>query len=178
MRLLLVGGGCRGLALTRSLAAEGHAVRVATRDPARREEIEAAGAECWIGDPDVVGTLRYALDNVTILVWALGTASGPRAAELHGPRLAMMLERTVDTAVRGVVYEAAGTVGEEALARGAAEVRRAHEANALPYALLRAEPSDAEAWAVAARRAIDGLLEVRAGAARVDSRKTPKPDWN
>ena len=42
MRVLLVGGGCRGLALTRSLAADGHAVRVVTRHEERRAEIEIA----------------------------------------------------------------------------------------------------------------------------------------
>ena len=36
----MVGGGCRGLALARTLVAEGHAVRAVTRTPARRAEIE------------------------------------------------------------------------------------------------------------------------------------------
>ena len=106
----MVGGGCRGLRLARELIADGHAVRAVTRDEARRAEIEAAGCECWIGDPDRVGTLRYALDNVTVLLWLLGTATGPNVAELHGARLRMMLEKVTDTTVRGVVYEAAGTV--------------------------------------------------------------------
>ncbi len=163
MRILLVGGGCRGLALTRELTAAGHAVRVVTRDEGRRMEIEAAGGECWIGDPDVIGTLRYALDNVTILLWALGTATGDgEIAALHGSRLAMMLERTVDTMVRGVVYEAAGTVGDDVLAGGVAEVRRANVTNEVPYALLEADPADADRWVAAAREAIDGLLAPRA----------------
>ena len=106
----MVGGGCRGLDLARALIAEGHAVRAVTRRPEARAAIEAAGAECFAGDPDVVGTLRYALDNVTILLWLLGTASGPadKVAALHGSRLRMMLDKTTDTTVRGVVYEAAG----------------------------------------------------------------------
>src|SRR3954451_4110902 len=97
--MLMVGGGCRGLALARDLVAHGHAVRAVTRSEERRAAIEETGAECWIGDPDRVGTLRYALDNATILLWALGTASGEAegVAALHGSRLAMMLERTVDT---------------------------------------------------------------------------------
>src|SRR6476646_11511872 len=113
----MVGGGCRGLVLARTLVAEGHAVRAVTRSPKRRAEIEDAGCECWIGDPDRIGTLRYALDNVTLLLWLLGTASGPpeAVAALHGPRLRMMLEKTTDTPARGVVYEAVGTVGAEAL---------------------------------------------------------------
>ena len=163
MRVLLVGGGCRGLTLTRDLIADGHAVRAVTRDESGRAAIEATGAECWIGSPDVVGTLRYALENVTILVWALGTAAGPTEAvePLHGSRLRMMLEKTTDTTVRGVVYEAAGTVAPEALRAGTAEVLRANELNEIPYAVLEADPSDGEAWATAAREAVDRLLGVR-----------------
>ena len=160
MRVLLIGGGCRGLALASQLVADRHAVRAVTRDEGNRARIERAGAECWIGDPDVVGTLRYALENVTILVWALGTARGtPEAvAALHGPRLEMMLSKSIDTTVRGIVYEAAGTVAPQTLQAGADEVRRACELNAIPFAVLDADPADAGAWAARARAAIDGLL--------------------
>jgi hypothetical protein len=163
----MVGGGCRGLDLARALAAEGHAVRAVTRRPDARAAIEAAGAECFIGDPDVVGTLRYALDNVTILLWLLGTAQGPhdKVEALHGSRLRMMLEKTTDTTVRGVVYEAAGTVAPELLATGADEVRRAQRINEIPYALLTADCADRAAWIAAARAAIDALLTARRGAA-------------
>ena len=65
-------------------------------------ELEAAGVEPWLGDPDRVGSLVYALDNVTVLCWLLGTVA---QAPLHGPRLRMMLEKTVDTTVRGFAYE-------------------------------------------------------------------------
>jgi nucleoside-diphosphate-sugar epimerase len=153
VRVLLVGGGCRGLALTRELVAEGHAVRAVTRSEANRARIEAAGAECWIGDPDVVGTLRYALDNVTLLVWALATVDAP---SLHGSRLAMMLEKTVDTTVRGVVYEA----GADHPA-GREEPARARAANEIRYELLEADPADERAWVAAARGAIDALLAPR-----------------
>src|ERR1700745_3461637 len=106
MRAVIVGGGCRGLAVGRAVVGRGDAVRAVTRDPARRGEIEAAGCECWIGDPDRIGSLRYALDNVTVLLWLLGTATGPNVEALHGSRLRMMLEKTTDTTVRGVLYEA------------------------------------------------------------------------
>jgi hypothetical protein len=162
VRVLLVGGGCRGLALARALVAAGHAVRVVTRREAHRGGIEAAGAECWIGDPDVVGTLRYALENVTILVWALGTATGDPAAVagLHGSRLEMMLSKTVDSTVRGVVYEAAGTAGPDAFAAGLALLRRTCDLNEIPYAIVDCTPADREAWAEAARHAIDGLIGI------------------
>jgi hypothetical protein len=167
VRALVVGGGCRALDLARALVAEGHAVRAVTRREEHRAAIEAAGAECWIGDPDVVGTLRYALDNVTVLLWLLGTAGGdPQGvAELHGPRLRMLLEKTADTTVRGVVYEARGTVDPRTLAAGADEVRRAHRLNEIPYALLEADPADRADWLHAARAAIDALLGPRRGTA-------------
>lgn len=149
MRLLLVGGGGRGLALTRSLAADGHAVRVVTRSEERRAAIEEAGGECWIGDPDRIGSLRYAVANVTILLWALATVETP---ELHGSRLEMMLERTIDTTVRGVIYE--GDAGADV-------VRRMCELNEVPYRFLEADPADVDAWVGECREAIAGLLGPR-----------------
>lgn len=166
MRALVVGGGCRGLELARGLVADGHAVRTVTRTEAGRAAIEAAGAECWIGDPDVIGTLRYALDNVTVLLWLLGTAAGDRerVAALHGSRLRMMLEKTTDTTVRGVVYEAAGPVGADVLAGGVEEMRLARRTNEIPFALLEADPADLagrDAWMAAAHEAIGSLLGAR-----------------
>lgn len=160
----MVGGGCRGLSLARSLTAEGHAVRVVTRDPARRPAIDTAGAETWIGDPDVVGTLRYALDNVTVLLWLLGTATGDRekVAALHGSRLRMMLEKTTDTTVRGVVYEAAGPLPRELYESGLGEMQLARETNEIPWAVVRADPADVGAWLPAARDAVHSLLGSRA----------------
>jgi hypothetical protein len=138
--------------------AEGHAVRAVTRSPARRAEIEAAGCECWIGDPDRIGTLRYALENATVLLWLLGTASGGDVAALHGSRLEMMLERTVDTTVRGILYERAGSLSADVLAAGAAQVQAAHDRHGIPIAFLDADPAAVEGWVADARAAIDGLL--------------------
>ncbi|HEX7298238.1 MAG TPA: NAD(P)H-binding protein [Solirubrobacteraceae bacterium] len=158
MRALMVGGGCRGLRLARELIAEGHAVRAVTRTEARRPEIEVAGCECWIGDPDRIGTLRYALDNVTVLLWLLGTATGPNVADLHGSRLRMMLEKVTDTTVRGVLYEAAGTVDAASFESGARELARAQALNEIPGALLEADPRAPAPWVAAARQAIAHLL--------------------
>jgi putative NADH-flavin reductase len=171
VRVLLIGSSARGLTLARELITDGHAVRAVTRTEARRAELEAAGCECWIGDPDRIGTLRYALENVTILVWALANASGPdaeRVAALHGSRLKMMLEKTTDTTVRGVVYEASGSLDEATLASGMHEIRWANETNEIPYALLDADGTDVPAWVAGARAAIEGLLTDRpvAGAPR------------
>jgi voltage-gated potassium channel Kch len=163
VRALIVGGGRRGLALAQELIADGDAVRVVTRSEDRHPAIRAVGAEPWPGDPDRVGTLRYALDNVTVLLWLLGTATGPaeKVAALHGSRLEMMLERTVDTTVRGVVYEAAGPLPAEVFASGVREVRRANERNEVPFALLEADPADERSWLVAARASVASLLGSR-----------------
>lgn len=144
-RFLIVGGGARALQLARSLADEGHAPRVTTRDPAKRPAIEAAGGECVVADPDVVGTLRYALDNVTVLMWLLGHVD---EEPLHGSRWRMMLERTIDTTVRGIVYER-GTDAGAALTRDMADY------NGIPYAIVDAADPD---WQGSAWAAIDGLL--------------------
>src|SRR3954451_2930813 len=142
----MVGGGCRGLALARSLMAEGPAGRAVTRDEWKRAELEGAGCECWIGDPDRIGTLRYALDNATVLLWLLGAGE---VAQLHGSRLEMMLERTVDTTVRGVLYEGRA---------GAAVVQAAHDRHGIPIAFLDTDPNDVDAWVADARAGIDALL--------------------
>jgi hypothetical protein len=163
----MVGGGCRGLRLARTLVAEGHAVRAVTRSPARRAQIEAAGCECWIGDPDRIGSLRYALDNVTVLLWLLGTATGPNVEALHGPRLRMMLDKVTDTTVRAVLYEAAGSVDPAVLEAGAAELALARRLNEIPGALLEADPHDADAWVAAAREAVEHLLSVDRRSARL-----------
>src|SRR3954447_20673787 len=157
-RVLVVGGGCRALDLTASLRAEGHAIRAVTRTEAGRSAIETAGAECVIADPDRIGTLRYALDNVTLVLWLLGTATGANVAELHGSRLEMMLWRTIDTTARGIVYEAAGTVAQETLAGGRALVERFAAYNEIPLHVLTADPSDRAAWVNAARSGVEELL--------------------
>jgi hypothetical protein len=157
-RLLVVGGGCRALALARELRPEGHALRMTTRDEQRRAEIEAVGGECVIADPDRIGSLRYALDNATLLLWLLGTATGDNVADLHGSRLTMMVERTIDTTVRGVVYEAAGTVAPEQLAAGRGEVERLAAYNEIPLRVLTTDPADVEAWTAAAGAAVRSLL--------------------
>ena len=133
-------------------------MRVVTRTEERRAEIEAAGGECWIGDPDRIGTLRYALANVTVLLWALATATGENARDLHGSRLEMMLERTVDTMVRGVIYEARGSLPGDVLCTGAGHIQRMCTLNEVPHLLLGADPADVTAWVAEAREAIDALL--------------------
>jgi uncharacterized protein YbjT (DUF2867 family) len=159
-RCLIVGCGCRGLELTGALRAAGHAVRGTTRDPDRRAEIEAAGAEPFVGDPNLVGTLAPALAHVGVACILLGSATGTeeQLTALHGTRLDMLLERMLDTTVRGVVYQAAGSVDPALLSVGAGRVRYACERSLIPYELLSADPAADEGWVTQAVEAVERAL--------------------
>ena len=157
-RVLIVGCGGRGQALARSLVEAEHAVRGTTRDVGRVDAIAAAGAEPYVGDPDRIATLMEAIAGVTVVVWLLGTATGERAGELHAGRLRMLCEKLVDTPVRGLVYEGAGTLPADVLAGGAAVVNTAAATWNIPVAVLTTDPANCEAWTRDAVAAVAGLL--------------------
>jgi nucleoside-diphosphate-sugar epimerase len=159
-RCLIVGCGCRGLELATALRTAGHAVRGTTRDPARRAEIEAAGAEPFVGDPNLVGTLAPALAHVGVACILLGSAVGTedQLTALHGTRLDMLLERMLDTTVRGVVYQAAGSVSPGTLRHGADRVRYACERSLIPYEMLTADPAIDQGWVSQAVEAVQRAL--------------------
>jgi uncharacterized protein YbjT (DUF2867 family) len=138
----------------------GHAVRGTTRDPARAVEIEALGAEPVVSDPDRIATLARAFDHVGVACLLLGSATGtPEQLEaLHGSRLEMLLTRMIDTTVRGVVYESAGSVDGALLRSGAARVREACEGSLIPYVLLDADPGEPAEWLAAAVGAVEQVL--------------------
>jgi uncharacterized protein YbjT (DUF2867 family) len=155
-RVLIVGCGCRGQQLARQLRASGHAVRGTTRTPDRQTEIEAAGAEPVIADPDRVGTLIPAFAGVTVMCILLGSATGTpdHLTALHTTRLDMLLQRTIDTTIHGLLYEAAGTVDVDLLATGAELVTKKCEQSNIRYALLKSEAH----WLTEATGAIEALL--------------------
>ena len=159
-RCLIIGCGCRGRELARELASCGHAVRGTTRDRSRVALIEEAGAEAVVADPDRVATLVEALDHVTVVCHLLGSARGSQQqlAALHGSRLEMLLTKLVDTTVRGVVYEAAGTVDPSVLRSGTLRVREFSERSLAEVAVLEAEAGNPEGWLRAALEAVERLL--------------------
>jgi NADP-dependent 3-hydroxy acid dehydrogenase YdfG len=151
-RVLIVGCGCRGQALARALAAEGHAVRGTTREQSRLADIEAAGAEALVANPDRLATVTEAIVSVSVVCWLMGTAAG--ADQLHGPRLASMLEHIVDTPVRGLVYETGGVERPE----GVAAARRATATYNMPVEILDADPAQHDSWTAAALAAVSKVL--------------------
>jgi hypothetical protein len=155
-RVLIVGCGCRGRALAGRLLGEGHAVRASTRDPGRVATIEAAGAEAALLDPDRLATLMPQLAGVSVICWLMGSAQD--AGGVHGPRLRSLMERLVDTPVRGLVYEAAGSADPALLAGGAAIVREASALWRIPVEIVDEDPAGHAQWLAAMTAAVARLL--------------------
>jgi nucleoside-diphosphate-sugar epimerase len=159
-RALIVGCGCRGRELGAALAGEGWQVRGTSRSDAGLAAIESVGIEGAPADPDRVGTVLEHVGDVAVVVWALASAEGsPEEVEaINGPRLERLLERLVETPVRGFVYEAAGSAPEEVLAAGRALVNGAGERWQIPVAVVDASPGEHDAWTRAMGAAVRGLL--------------------
>jgi hypothetical protein len=154
-RILIVGCGCRGRELGRALGERGHAIRGTSRTAQGREAIEGGGFEGVIADPARLGTLLPYVAGVSVLCWLMGTAEDPA---LQRERLETLLETLVDTHVRGVVYEAAGTAPADALATGVEIAERASEVYRMPVALVTEPPADPGRWLPAAVGAVDSVL--------------------
>jgi uncharacterized protein YbjT (DUF2867 family) len=159
-RALIVGCGARGRTLGARLAGEGWAVRGTSRREAGLAAIEAAGIEPALADPERPGTVLELVGDVAVLVYLLGGAVGEpgEVAAIHGPRLERLLEKLVDTPLRGVVYEAAGSVDRALLTGGAELVAEAGRRWRIPVAVVRAEPDDREGWLGEMAAAVAGLL--------------------
>jgi hypothetical protein len=163
-RALIVGCGCRGQQLGKRLVAAGWQVRGTTRDPGNAEDILGAHLEAVVADPDRAASILDHVGDVTLVFWLLGSALGDPGvlAAVHGPRLERLMEKLVDTPVRGFVYEAAGRVQRQHLERGAEIVRDAAERWRIPVEVVTQDPGDWEAWTDAMLAAAERLT----GAAR------------
>lgn len=159
-RALIVGCGCRGQSLARALRADGHQVRGTSRSGNRLEAIEAAGAEAVIADPYRLATLTPLLEGVSVVVWPLASATGTddEVESMHSTRLETILTKLVDSGVRGLVYEATGTVRGDVLRAGAAQVRKSGEWFRMPVEVVEQDPGDHDAWLAAMRDAVGRIL--------------------
>jgi nucleoside-diphosphate-sugar epimerase len=159
-RALIVGCGCRGRLLGETLQTDGWQVRGTSRTPAGCDAIAAAGIDAAPADPDRAGTVLDLVDDVAVVVWALGSATGPaeQVAAVNVPRLERVLERLVDTPVRGFVYEGAGSAPAEVLAAGSELVRGAGRRWRMPVAVVATPPEDHSGWANDMAAAVRGLL--------------------
>jgi uncharacterized protein YbjT (DUF2867 family) len=164
-RALIVGCGCRGRALGEALLDAGWAVRGTSRGERGLAAIEAAGIEPALADPERPGTILELVGDVAVVVYLLGAATGgaEALAAIHGPRLERLAEHLVDTPVRGVAYEATGSVDAGLLGGGAEILRAAERTWRIPVALLEGPasgsgPEDFDAWRDSALQAVSGLL--------------------
>jgi uncharacterized protein YbjT (DUF2867 family) len=162
-RALIVGCGCSGRALGAELFEEGWAVRGTSRDADGLDAIEAAGIEPVRADPEHPATILELVDDVAIVIWLLGSATGdPEVlAAIHGPRLESLLERFVETPVRGFVYEGVGTVDAKLLADGAALARNAESTWRIPVAITKTPREHGPAWVEELENAVVELLTRR-----------------
>jgi hypothetical protein len=136
----------------------GHPVRATSRDADRRAAAAALGTEAVEADPYRVATLMPHMANTSAMVWLMGSARGDDVEALHRTRLQTVLERLVDTPVRGMVYEAAGSLPRELLEEGAASVRAARDRWLMPVEVVEEDPSDHQRWAGAMVGAVERLL--------------------
>ena len=159
-RVLIVGGDDRAGELAAALLEDGHAVRVVLGGETGLDAGLPAGAERFDGDPDRPGTLKAALEQVTVACWLFGDATGAheRVAALHGARLERFLHQTIDSPVRGLVYEAAGSVDAGLLAAGRALVNEFADRNAIPLALITADPAERGEWLTEARTGVAAII--------------------
>jgi uncharacterized protein YbjT (DUF2867 family) len=159
-RALIVGCGCRGRELGRLLLAEGWAVRGTSRRAQGLAAIEAAGIEPAFADPDRVGTVLELVGDVAVVYLLLGSATGePEAlAELHEHRVERLMEKLVDTPVRGVVHEAVGSVDPALLAAGAEVVRTASRTWRIPVEIVTETQPDHGLWVEETGKLALGLL--------------------
>ena len=162
-RALIVGCGCSGRALGAELRDEGWAVRGTSRTEEGLVSIEEAGIEPARADPERPGTILDLVGDVTVVLWLLGSAKGPGEdlARVHGPRLEGLLERLVDTPVRGFLYEGAGTVDPKLLEGGADLVQRAHDTWRIPVAVTETSREHGPQWVEELETKIIALLAQR-----------------
>ncbi len=147
-RALIVGCGCRGRSLGSALGERGWRVRGTTRSEERLAAIGDAGIEGVLADPAMIGSVFDRIEGVAIVYWLLGSVRGDAEglAAVNGERLETLFEKLVDTPVRGLVFEAAGSTPSEHLAEGARIARAASDRWRIPVEVVDTGPADPDAW--------------------------------
>ena len=116
----------RGLRLSRAIPGGGADRARATRSGGRPgslsgpPQIEAAGAEAAVADPDRLGTILPLLEGVSVVCWLMGSAPArpTRWPRCTGRGCARCRRSWWTRGRAGLVYEAAGSVDSERAGRG------------------------------------------------------------
>ncbi len=168
-RVLIVGEDPGAGLLAEAIAEAGHATRLVVRAGAHgsaragteHPQSKHPHLEPFTADPNRLGTLRGALERVTLACWLFGCAEGTpeEVRAWHGARLEAFMRQLVDSSARGFVYEAGGSAPAAVRAEGARLARDLAARNAIALAVLERDPRDVVAWLAQARAATLSLLE-------------------
>jgi hypothetical protein len=160
-RALIVACGCRGCLLGKRLLAEGWEVRGTSRTDDGLAAIREAGIEPALADPLHPHTVLELVADVTIVLWLLASAQGPpeELSAIHGSRLERLMERLIETPVRGFVYEMEGTVDPILLEHGSEALEAAGDTWRVGIACVFVDPRDPHDWAEIMAGAATGLVD-------------------
>ncbi len=159
-RVLIVGCGCRGRELGLALKAEGHLVRGTSRNKENLKAASAAGIESVDADPARLAQVMQHIEGVTVVVWLMGAMRGDQESIslLHDAVLAHLLEKLVDTQVRGFIYESGDSTDAQMFEKGREHVMRANRTWRIPVAFIDRSPDDHALWLASALAAVKTLL--------------------
>jgi hypothetical protein len=121
-----------------------------------------AGIEPALADPLRPDTVLELIDDVAIVLWLFASARGPQEelSLLHGSRLERLMERLIETPVRGFVYEMRGSVNPVLLEHGGEVLAAAGDTWRVPISYIYVDPRDPHDWAgIVVSAAIDLLRE-------------------
>jgi nucleoside-diphosphate-sugar epimerase len=170
-RALIVGCGCRGRLVGKRLLAKGWQVRGTSRYEHGLAAIADAGIEAAFADPDRPDTVLELVADVAVVLCLLGSADGTpdELAAIHGPRLERLMERLVETPVRGFVYEARGSVDQALLKRGCEAIGVVGDTWRVGTSCVYVDPSDPYDWAQIMAESAASLLDEMGRSIELDS---------
>ncbi len=148
-RALIVGCGCRGRLVGKRLLDEGWEVRGTSRTEDGLGAIREAGIEPALADPLQPHTILEMVGDVAIVFWPFASAKGPpeELSAIHGSRLERLMERLIETPVRGFVYEMKGTVDPILLEHGSEVLEAAGDTWRVGISCVFVDPRDPHDWA-------------------------------
>jgi hypothetical protein len=160
-RALIVGCGCRGRLVGKRLLAEGWEVRGTSRTEDGLAAIGQAGIEPALADPLDPHTVLELVGDVTIVLWLFASAQGPpeELSAIHGSRLERLMERLIETPVRGFVYEMKGTVNPILLEHGSEVLEAVGDTWRVGISCVFVDPRDPHDWAEIMTGAATGLVD-------------------
>jgi hypothetical protein len=160
-RALIVGCGCRGRLVGKRLLAQGWEVRGTSRSKDGLAAIAEAGIEPALADPLQPHTVLDLVGDVAIVLWLFASATGSpeELSAIHGPRLERLMERLVETPVRGFVYEMKGTVDPILLEHGSEVLEAAGDTWRVGISCVFVDPGDPHDWAEIVAGAATSLVD-------------------